>query len=78
MFLYRLLKFLLIPLTLTYVCWKAVRHRQLRYLKQRLGIGLGGIPRNAVWMHCASVGEVNTALPLLHELHRRLPQQPVR
>ncbi len=75
MFLYRLLNFLLIPLTLTYVCWKAVRHKQLRYLKQRLGIGLGGIPKNAVWMHCASVGEVNTALPLLYELHHRLPQQ---
>ena len=75
MFLYRLLNFLLIPLTLTYVCWKAVRHKQLRYLKQRLGIGLGGIPKHAVWMHCASVGEVNTALPLLHDLHRRLPQQ---
>jgi 3-deoxy-D-manno-octulosonic-acid transferase len=75
MFLYRLLNFLLIPLTFSYICWKAVRHRQLRYLKQRLGAGLGAIPRNCLWLHCASVGEVNTALPLLHELHRRNPQQ---
>ena len=75
MFLYRLLNFLLIPLTFSYICWKAVRHKQLRYLKQRLGVGLGAIPQNCLWLHCASVGEVNTALPLLHELHRRNPQQ---
>ena len=75
MFLYRLLNFLLFPLTFSYLCWKAVRHKQVRYLKQRLGIGLGGIPKKCLWLHCASVGEVNTALPLLHELHRRNPQQ---
>jgi 3-deoxy-D-manno-octulosonic-acid transferase len=75
MFLYRLLNFLLIPLTFSYLCWKAFRHKQLRYLKQRLGVGLGAIPKNCLWLHCASVGEVNTALPLLHELHRRNPQQ---
>ena len=75
MFLYRLLNLLLIPLTFSYICWKAVRHKQLRYLKQRLGVGLGAIPQNCLWLHCASVGEVNTALPLLYELHRRNPQQ---
>ena len=75
MFLYRLLNFLLIPLTFSYLCWKSFRHRQLRYLKQRLGIGLEAIPKSCLWLHCASVGEVNTALPLLHELHRREPQQ---
>jgi 3-deoxy-D-manno-octulosonic-acid transferase len=75
MFFYRLLNLLLLPLTLSYICWKAVRHKQLRYLQQRLGMGLGGIPHNCLWLHCASVGEVNTALPLLDELHRRNPGQ---
>jgi len=75
MFLYRLLNILLVPLTFSYICWKAVRHKQLRYLKQRLGVGLGAIPKNCLWLHCASVGEVNAALPLLHELHQRNPQQ---
>ena len=75
MFLYRLLNFLLFPLTFSYICWKAARHKQIRYLWQRLGVGLGGIPKNCLWLHCASVGEVNTALPLLQELHRRDPQQ---
>ncbi len=75
MFLYRLLNLLLFPLTFGYVCWKAVRHKQLRYLLQRMGLGLTGIPKNCCWLHCASVGEVNTALPLLQELHRRKPAQ---
>jgi 3-deoxy-D-manno-octulosonic-acid transferase len=75
MFLYRLLNFLLIPLTFSYICWKAVRHKQLRYLKQRMGAGLSGIPQNCLWLHCASVGEVNTALPLIDELHKRNPEQ---
>ncbi len=75
MFLYRLLNFLLFPLTFSYICLKAVRHKQQRYLKQRLGLGLGGIPKNCLWLHCASVGEVNTALPLVRELHQRHPGQ---
>ena len=75
MFLYRLLNFMLIPVTFSYLCWKAFRHKQSRYLKQRLGAGLDGIPKNCLWLHCASVGEVNTVLPLLHELHQRNPQQ---
>jgi 3-deoxy-D-manno-octulosonic-acid transferase len=75
MFLYRLLNLLLFPLTFGHVCWKAVRHKQLRYLLQRLGLGLIGIPKHCCWVHCASVGEVNTALPLLQELHRRKPEQ---
>lgn len=75
MFLYRLLNLLLLPLTLSYIGWKAIRHRQLRYLQQRLGIGLSDIPQHCLWMHCASVGEVNTALPLIDELHKRNPGQ---
>jgi 3-deoxy-D-manno-octulosonic-acid transferase len=75
MFLYRLLNLLLLPLTLSYIGWKSIRHRQLRYFNNRLGIGLNHIPQGCLWLHCASVGEVNTALPLLEELHRRHPEQ---
>lgn len=75
MFLYRLLNLLLLPLTLSYIGWKAIRHKQLRYLQQRLGIGLSGIPQHCLWIHCASVGEVNTTLPLIDELHQRNPGQ---
>jgi len=75
MFLYRLLNLLLLPLTLSYIGWKAIRHKQLRYLQQRLGVGLSEIPQHCLWIHCASVGEVNTALPLIDELHRRNPGQ---
>jgi 3-deoxy-D-manno-octulosonic-acid transferase len=75
MLLYRLLNLLLSPLTLGYIGWKSIRHGQLRYFRNRLGIGLNQIPQGCLWLHCASVGEVNTALPLLEELHRRNPEQ---
>jgi 3-deoxy-D-manno-octulosonic-acid transferase len=75
MLLYRLLNLFLLPLTLSYIGWKSIRHRQLRYFKNRLGVGLDHIPQGCLWLHCASVGEVNTVLPLLEELHRRHPEQ---
>ena len=52
-----------------------MRHKQLRYLQQRLGLGLGEIPKNCLWLHCASVGEVKTVIQLLQELHTRRPEQ---
>jgi 3-deoxy-D-manno-octulosonic-acid transferase len=73
MFLYRLLGLLILPLVVAHFGWKAYRFRQPRYLTQRLGFGYRELPRGALWLHCASVGEVNTALPLLRELHRRDP-----
>ena len=42
-----------------------------RFLKQRLGIGHAARMDRPVWLHAASVGELNTALPLL----RRLPKK---
>ena len=75
MLLYRLLNFVLFPLTMGYVIWKTIKHKQLRYLQQRCGLGLSAIPKNAIWIHCASVGEVNTVLPLVYELHKRHSEQ---
>ena len=71
--LYRLLGLLILPLVVAHFGWKAFRFRQGRYLYQRLGFGYRDLPQHALWLHCASVGEVNTALPLLRELHRREP-----
>lgn len=44
------------------------------YLKQRLGFAL---PHHGqcLWLHTASVGEVNTALPLIQQLRQRYPTQ---
>ncbi len=76
MTIYRLLIAVLSPLIFAHLLWKSIRLKQPRFLLQRLGLKLQHIPKNCLWFHCASVGEVNTILPLLHELHQRHPEQP--
>ncbi len=73
MYAYRLLIILLSPLILGYIVWKGFQCRQLRFILQRFGLGIGHLPKNCLWFHCASVGETNTALPLIRELHQRRP-----
>jgi len=84
-FLYRLLTMILSPVILGHVLWKAYSNRDKRYLGQRLGLnvdpgyraqGIGNQTGNrCLWFHCASVGEVNTLLPLLRHIHQQRPGQ---
>ena len=76
MFVYRLLIFIFSPLILAHLLWKSFRLGQAHFLLQRLGYKLEHIPQGCMWFHCASVGETNTVLPLLHELHKRHPDMP--
>ncbi|MDH5387070.1 MAG: hypothetical protein OEY06_01325 [Gammaproteobacteria bacterium] len=73
MLFYRLLIVVFSPLILAHLIWKSFRLGQPRFLLQRLGFKLKNIPQGCLWFHCASVGETNTILPLLHELHKRHP-----
>jgi 3-deoxy-D-manno-octulosonic-acid transferase len=71
-----LLRLLALPIA-AYTLWQAVRERELRYLRERLGLyrrSPGGRP---IWLHAASVGEVNAALPLLESLARHHPKIPL-
>jgi 3-deoxy-D-manno-octulosonic-acid transferase len=70
---YRLLIFLLWPLLFLYTARIARRDRSLRYLKQRLGFDYQDIKCD-LWIHCASVGEVNTYLPLHKKLLAKYPE----
>lgn len=45
-----------------------------RFLLQRLGFGYTAQSDRPVWLHMASVGELNTALPLLRRLHDDYPR----
>jgi 3-deoxy-D-manno-octulosonic-acid transferase len=61
---YRILNILLWPLWFGYTLRVARRENNWRYFRQRLGYAYPVLSDSPVWVHCASVGEVNTWLPL--------------
>ncbi len=71
MFFYRLLIIVLSPVILGHIIWKSASNKQSRYFRQRLGFNYSKLPKKCLWFHCASVGEVNTLLPLLKNLHSK-------
>jgi len=74
---YRIVIFLLWPVFFLYTLKIAFRDKSSRYLLQRLGFSysneLGAALKETVWIHCASVGEVNTYMPLHRKLLEQLP-----
>jgi len=80
-FLYRLITILLSPVILGHIIWKAYSNSEKNYFTQRLGFGyrpecVGNRSESGcLWFHCASVGEVNTLLPLLRHIHQQHPGQ---
>jgi 3-deoxy-D-manno-octulosonic-acid transferase len=73
---YRLLSLLLFPLWVLHAAWLALRHREPDYLWQRLGWHTpfrGGRRQGCIWVHAASVGEVNLILPLVERLRADHP-----
>jgi len=46
-------------------------------IKERLGFCRIKIPSGVIWIHAASVGEVNAASPLIKEFKARKPEQPI-
>lgn len=74
--LYRFVCLLASPLILGHLIWRTLSDGGLTYLKQRLGF-FHTIPAEPLWVHAASVGEVNTIAPLLSQLMKRYPDIPV-
>ncbi|MEM7304355.1 MAG: glycosyltransferase N-terminal domain-containing protein, partial [Pseudomonadota bacterium] len=67
--LYQAISWILFPAALAYTLVVAIKNRNCQYLAQRLGIyNFPAQNNNPIWCHCASVGEINTALPLLNRL----------
>lgn len=59
------------------VAWPYFLYRfGLREFIQRLGLHIPTV-RNAIWIHAASVGEVNSVKPLLTALRREYPDHPL-
>ena len=73
--LHQTLRLLLIALTPALLLVLAVL-RGLRETRARLGRGLPSLP-GGIWIHAASVGEVNAVRPLVEAMLQRWPQRPL-
>ena len=73
--LYKALSWIILPAAFVYTTAVAAKQRNLQYFLQRLGFyNSTSKATQPIWCHCASVGEIKTALPLLknlikHEVH---------
>jgi len=68
-----LLKLLILPIII-YTLWIAIKNKDLRYFTQRLGFNLSKVQikqGNLIWIHAASVGEFNAAIPLIEKFNMR-------
>ena len=77
---YRLLIHVLTPLALAFMWWRGRREPAWREnWAQRLGrnLPLAQTPQRPLWIHAASVGEVNSAASLLTAVQQRWPQCPL-
>lgn len=74
---YRLLLTALSPLLLLHALWQGWKSGELRLTQQRLGIGAPQRRDRPLWLHMASVGEVNAAAPLIQALQQRHPSLPI-
>lgn len=71
---YRVMLLVMSPLVLGYTLWRTFKDGGSIYLQQRFGLALPEITAT-VWVHAASVGEINTVYPLLAELKKRAPAE---
>lgn len=71
---YTLLLYLLTPLVLLRLCWLSLGNRDyLNNWSQRFGFVPELKRPHTVWIHAVSVGEVQAAVPLIHELKDKCP-----
>ena len=69
-----LLLVLFIPLAL-YTLWQSIRASEIRYFLQRLALFYNGkAKKDGIWIHAASVGEVNAVIPLILKIHEETPE----
>jgi len=67
---YRIITWALFPAVVAHTAYTALKHKSLAYFLQRFASynNQTKIKTRPIWCHCASVGEINTALPLLQFL----------
>ena len=76
--LYTLLMRLLLPVIMGWMVWRGWRnHAHRDRLGERLGFGLARRRDHPLWLHAASVGEVQSLAGLVRVLQQRHPHQPL-
>ncbi len=76
--LYSALMYLLTPLALLYLAWRGFREPAYRNgWGERLGLPPADLPQRCIWVHAASVGEVQAAAGLIRNLQREQPRIPL-
>ncbi len=74
---YSLVVYLLLPVLFGYFAWRSLREADYRRgWPERLGF-IGRHEPGAIWLHAASVGEAQAALPLVERLLKRYPERRV-
>ncbi len=74
---YRWASALLTPAVLVLSAYQAYRCGQFRYLTERFGSGSTTCDSSPIWIHAASVGEVNAARPLVEGIQDTRPDLPI-
>jgi len=72
---YKLASWLLLPVVAAHLLYRSLRDGKLIYFKQRLGFAIPQLG-SVIWLHAASVGEVNTARCIIRALSETYPDTP--
>ncbi|MBT7044554.1 MAG: hypothetical protein HN977_04110, partial [Gammaproteobacteria bacterium] len=67
---YRLLSFALFIVWVLHALWLALKNNQLNFFWQRLGFYPADKCKQNIWIHAASVGEIELIKPLVEHLHK--------
>lgn len=75
---YKLLLFILFFPLAIYTLWQSLHAFNFNYFLQRLALFFSGsVNKNGIWIHAASVGEVNAIIPLLLKIHAEHPNTAI-
>ena len=75
---YQLLLWLFLPILLLATIHQSVKRKGGRlFVFQRFGFLLPKFPNIDYWFHCASVGEVKAALPLIQNILKQKPDAQI-
>ncbi|MBL1261372.1 MAG: hypothetical protein COB33_012670 [Thiotrichaceae bacterium] len=73
---YHLLLTLFSVPAILFTIWQAWQQRDMRFLRERLSF-IRTDHKGCIWIHAASMGEVNAVMPLIHALRERYPDKHI-